>query len=805
MAKQIQKMKLQMKLSPQQMMLMRLLQMPVHALDQAIREEVEKNPLLEVEGGLQESAGMSESLSAGEGDDEMAQYFGDDDGYFGGGSGDYVEPGLRADSTMTDLLMEQLSMKELTDRERVILDQLVGSLDDAGYLSRDLDMIENELAFRQGVECREGEMEHALRVLQSLDPAGVGARSLQECMLLQLNRQKPRTFATRCAIEIVENYFDLLGRQAYAAIRARLDIGDADMEEAVACIRRLNPKPCSVEEEADRPAPTVIPDFVVGISDGHLTCSYNRQYSPRLKMSTYYAQTLGELENKKQPTAADKAAADFLKEKSAQAEEFISSVEQRKVVLTSTMNLLAKIQRKYLASGDPADLKPLTQKEVSEMLGIDETVMSRIVNQKYVQTDFGTVLLKDFFVHTTTSNAEGEEVTTEEVKRQLRQIVDAEDKSAPLTDVQIQAMLRERGLDLARRTIAKYREMAGIPAARLRRAVKMVIVVLMMFAGSLAAQTPMTYYDSLLMMQQQPQRTTPKTAKKSDLGPNGKATIRQTSEKIDTARLRGDDLIDKIYDSERPLPSSMWYGNKFSSSRVRLESYTIDSLPDEVNLKLLKGDEQFCFPVKNVRTSPYGWRWERPHRGVDIALNTGDEVHCAFDGVVRIAKPMGAYGNLVVVRHFNGLETVYGHLSKIKVKPMQEVKAGAVLGLGGSTGRSTGPHLHFEVRFQYEPFDPEWILDFSNYTLRTKKLHLDKTYFGISKPRGRQVLAYKADKSFVKEEAANKVKPKPLYYTVKKGDRMADIESLYKTTAEKIKELNPDFEKLRPGLKLRVR
>ena len=188
--------------------------------------------------------------------------------------------------------------------------------------------------------------------------------------------------------------------------------------------------------------------------------------------------------------------------------------------------------------------------------------------------------------------------------------------------------------------------------------------------------------------------------------------------------------------------------------------------------------------MKCQKSSPYGWRWERPHRGVDIALKTGEPIHCVFDGVVRIAKPMGGYGNLVVVRHYNGLETVYGHLSKINVKPRQELKAGDVLGLGGSTGHSTGPHLHFEVRFQYETFDPEWLLDFSNYSLRTQRLHLDKSFIKEPERRG----------------------PKEMYYVIKSGDSLVEIAHRYSTTVEKIRMLNDGLpKKPKPGTKIRVR
>lgn len=310
-----------------------------------------------------------------------------------------------------------------------------------------------------------------------------------------------------------------------------------------------------------------------------------------------------------------------------------------------------------------------------------------------------------------------------------------------------------------------------------------------MAAVALAQDKP-TYYDSLIYSRTHPNQPAKSQARKPS--PNTK---------VDSTVLRGDDLIEEIYANS--VPAEMWYGRNFSDSQVRLKTLSFDSLPDEINIRLVKSPDEFCFPVKNPITSPYGWRWNRPHRGVDIGLNMGEPVHCAFNGVVRIAKPMGAYGNLVVVRHYNGLETVYGHLSKINVKPKQVVKAGDILGLGGSTGRSTGPHLHFEVRFQYESFDPEWILDFKTYTLRTQKLHLDKTYFGITAPNGKRELSYKADKSNIKEPVRKE--RKEVYYMVQKGDYLELIAMKYSTTVEELKRLNPGLKKPKPGTRIRVR
>lgn len=250
----------------------------------------------------------------------------------------------------------------------------------------------------------------------------------------------------------------------------------------------------------------------------------------------------------------------------------------------------------------------------------------------------------------------------------------------------------------------------------------------------------------------------------------------------------------------------LFYHDNLDGSHVRVRNMPLDSLPDEINIRTLKDSADFCFPIRNIITSPYGWRdrWNRPHRGVDILLRTGDPVRACFSGVVRIARPMGGYGNCVVVRHENGLETLYGHLSKIMVKPRQVVKAGDIIGLGGSTGHSTGPHLHFEVRFVYEPFDPEWLLDFKTFSLRTRRLHLDKTYFGICRPKGKKPPIFKADKSIIKEQPVRQ-QPKEIYHTAKKGESLELIALRYSTTVEHLKEMNPKLKKPKEGQKIKVR
>ena len=251
---------------------------------------------------------------------------------------------------------------------------------------------------------------------------------------------------------------------------------------------------------------------------------------------------------------------------------------------------------------------------------------------------------------------------------------------------------------------------------------------------------------------------------------------------------------------------NLFYRDGLSGSAVRLRPMEFDSLPDEISLRVIRDSSDFCFPMKNIITSPYGWRelFHRPHRGVDILLKTGDPVRACFPGVVRIARHMGGYGYCVVIRHENGLETLYGHMSRLLVKPLQIVNAGDTIGLGGSTGHSTGPHLHFEVRFQYEPFDPEWLLDFKTYTLRTRRLHLDKTYFGISRPSSKKIPHFKADKSIIAERPSVAPPKREVYYMVKSRDTWEKIAALYELPVQRLRDMNPKVSHLKPGKKIRI-
>lgn len=283
------------------------------------------------------------------------------------------------------------------------------------------------------------------------------------------------------------------------------------------------------------------------------------------------------------------------------------------------------------------------------------------------------------------------------------------------------------------------------------------MLAILLLSGIVTGQSQVSYYDSLIAvrLEKAKRQSTPKTEAKKPETPKA-AVGKKAASPTDNPTKKSVETAVAPTSSLEAYMVPLWY-DAFPSYRVNpLGRTRLDNLPDEINIKLVSDSSDFCFPIKKPKTSNYGWRWQRGHHGVDIGLNTGDPIRAAFSGVVRVATRMGGYGNCIVIRHPNGLETLYGHLSKINVKPNQEITAGDIIGLGGNTGNSTGPHLHFECRFLYQTFDPEWILDFTNYTLRTRRLHLDKSYFGIHQPRKGQTLDYKADQSIIKETKKGK-------------------------------------------------
>ena len=744
--KQLQRQQLQQRFSPQQIQLMRLLQLPVTDLEQAIKEEVEENPLLEAEMPVEE---LPQENDRSDWDSDE-----DDDSY------DYREhiesdPNsvrrefVVADSlSFSDRLMEQLSILDLSDRQRAIASELVGTLDEAGYLSRDLALVANDMAFRQGVDTTPEEVEEVLHIIQGLDPAGIGARTLQECLLLQLERMKGEKStaldgsAVELACTIVRDHFDDFASHRYDRITDKLDISDEQLDEAAEVIRHLNPKPGSSDIDSQSAAAYVIPDIILTQHDGQLQFYVNDSGLPQLSLNSYYSDMLASMESE----GGDKETIKFLRAKQNSAQEFIDLLQQRHETIVRVMRYIIRHQRKFLLTGNPDQMQPMRQREVAEATGLDISTVSRMANSKYIQTDFGTIPLKDCF--SKGMSTENGEVAVESIKQRLADAVAAEDKKSPLSDEALTKLLSEQGMPIARRTVAKYREQLGIPVARLRKGL---LILLLLLGFNASAQ--MSYYDSIINARLETAKKVEKA--KPQVVDKGQSKAPATIKTVKPTVVQPP--INQQTPDRQPLASiqsfvvPLWYTD-FPAHRVNpLGRTSVAALPDEINILLIRDSGEFCFPVKSRKTSNYGWRWNRGHHGVDIGLRTGEPVHAAFGGTVRVAARMGGYGNCVVLRHANGLETLYGHLSKINVKPHQEVAAGDIIGLGGSTGNSTGPHLHFECRFMYQTFDPEWILDFDNYGLRTRRLHLDKSYFGITKPKRGETLDYKADDSSIGE------------------------------------------------------
>jgi RNA polymerase sigma-54 factor len=741
--KQVQRQQLQQKFSPQQIQLMRLLQLPVTDLEQAIKEEAEKNPLLEVEE--QDVQPLPDNDQSDWDSDEEEDFDYDYREHLENDPNTVRREFVVSDTpSCTERLMQQLAIRPLSERQQRIATEIVGTLDDAGYLSRDLDLIANDLAFRQGIEASTEEVKEVLHIVQTLDPAGIGARNLQECLLLQLQRREEDVTV---ATAIVRDHFDDFANHRYERICSALGIDEEQLEEATALIRHLNPKPAGSSDNDSNSATPIIPDIILTQHDGQLQFYLNDTHLPHLSLNSYYTDMLHEMEAAK----GDKATLQFLRSKQSDAQAFIDLLQQRHDTIVRVMRYIVKHQRRFLLTGDTDQLVPMRQREVAEATGLDISTVSRMANNKYLQTDFGTIALKECFSKGMATEG-GEEVSVENIKQQLADIIGKEDKQTPLSDDAIARIFNEKGVPLARRTVAKYREQLGIPVARLRR---VILVLLMLLPCCLQAQS--SYYDSIIAMRlKAAEKVQPKVEKKEEPRKEAKQARQAQAPVAQAPAIPKEAYI---------VPT--WY-DAFPQHRVNPMGRTkVDMLPDEINLLLIRDTSEFCFPIQGRKTSAYGWRWNRGHHGVDIALRTGDPIRAAFSGTVRIAGRMGGYGNCIVVRHSNGLETLYGHLSKINVKHGQQVTAGEVIGQGGNTGNSTGPHLHFECRFLYQPFDPEWILDFERYTLRTRRLHLDKTYFGIRQPRRGESLDYKADRSMIRE---GKKRPKNQPTTINPKD-----------------------------------
>ena len=486
--------KLQQKLSPQQILLMKLLQIPAVGLEQRIKQEIEDNPALEVDGFETEAQDQDklndeeipETDEFGEPEDvdnykeEKDEFnideYNDDDipSYkvrINNSSADdpHYETPFVAGVSFHDKLTDQLGLRILSDKQQQIGKYIIGSIDDSGYLERSTDAIVDDLAFTQNIITTKQEVEAVLKIIQEFDPAGVGARNLQECLLIQLMRKQNESpsEALEIAIKLIKRYFNEFSKKHYSKIMKRAEISEEQLKAAIDVILTLNPKPGNSLSETTRTNHYIIPDFTITNTNGKLELSLNSWNNPELRVSNKFS-AMGESLNKKKKTKEQRKAFSFAKQKIDSAKWFIEAIQQRQNTLYATMKAIMEYQEAYFMTGDSTKLRPLILKDIAEMVDLDISTISRVTNSKYVQTDFGTFLLKSFFSEGMEKD-EGEEVSTREIKGILQEIVDEEDKKKPLTDDHLAKILKEKGYPIARRTIAKYRKQLGIPVARLRK------------------------------------------------------------------------------------------------------------------------------------------------------------------------------------------------------------------------------------------------------------------------------------------------------------------------------------------------
>ena len=466
---QKQVLSLQQKLSPQQIQMIKLLELPTVQLEQRIKQEIEDNIVLEEEPAAEEEQ-EPQQISVDEylREDETPSYKSRINNF---SKDDKQRPVyLTEGRSLSEYLVEQLSYRNLSERDMKLATYLVGSLDEDGYLRRDLESISDDIAFTMGIETSVEELERLLGVIQELEPAGIGARDLRECLLLQLKEQKLDTRPKRLARKILMNYFDEFVKKHYEKLMSRLQISEEDFREAIAEIRRLSPKPGNLYAEGGTDTtPYIVPDFILDYQDGHFQLSLNSYNVPEVRINRRYMDMIrnmvgadGLVKEK------DREAVQFVKNKIDSAKWFISAIKQRHDTLMRTMQTILDYQQEYFKDGDRAKLRPMILKDIADRTGLDVSTISRVVNSKYVQTQFGIILLKSLFSEAMQTDS-GEEVSSYEIKTILKECIDEEDKRKPLTDETLMDILNSKGYRIARRTVAKYREMLGIPVARLRK------------------------------------------------------------------------------------------------------------------------------------------------------------------------------------------------------------------------------------------------------------------------------------------------------------------------------------------------
>lgn len=482
------------KLSPQQIQLMKLLQVPTANLEERIKEELEENPALELgdesndddistdlkdefessddeyeelDGSDDEYENLDLSEYVSDTDDEVPDYKTRDDNYGSEDDDKKVIP-IKNETTFFDVLAVQLNELDLDENQFKIAEQIIGSLDDDGYLRRETTSIVDDLAFRQNIITDEKEVEHIISLIQQFEPAGIAARDLQECLLIQLKRKAENGENVKIAIRIIDKNFDDFIKKHYNKLQQNLNLTDEQLKEANQIIVKLNPKPGGDAGESNAKEAYVIPDFFIINNLGKLELTLNSRNAPDLRVSEEYKDMMKDYERSSKTDKRQKEAVLFIKQKLDGAKWFIDMIKQRQETLTNTMTAIMQHQNNFFLTGDETELKPMILKDIAEKTGLDISTVSRVANQKFVQTEFGTFRLKFFFSESLSTDS-GEEVSTREVKKILSDLIEAEDKKKPLADEVLTDLLNEKGYNIARRTVAKYRELLNIPVARLRK------------------------------------------------------------------------------------------------------------------------------------------------------------------------------------------------------------------------------------------------------------------------------------------------------------------------------------------------
>ncbi|MEO7445413.1 MAG: RNA polymerase factor sigma-54 [Ferruginibacter sp.] len=482
--------KLLQKLSPQQIQLMKLLQVPTAILEERIKEEMEENPALEQgeeghddefepeefpeaseddkqpDGSEDDYDNIDISEYVHEGDDDVGDYKLRDDNY--PETDDKRVIPHKVETSFIETMLLQVGMLKLSDHEKKVAVHIVGSLDDDGYLRREISAIIDDLAFRQNVISTEEEISDLLLQIQHLDPPGVGARSLQECLLLQLERKAAQGDHVELAIKVIDKYFDEFTKKHYEKIQRGLSLDNQELRDVIAQIVKLNPKPGGNVGDSGKGGNYVIPDFFILNNNGKLELSLNSKNAPDLRISEGYRDMLKDYDRGNKKDKRQKEAVLFIKQKIDSAKWFIDAIKQRQNTLLNTMEAIMNYQHDFFLTGDETDLRPMILKDIAEVTNLDISTVSRVANSKFVQTEFGTYRLKFFFSESLQTDS-GEEVSTREVKKILMDLIDDESKKHPYSDEKLTELLQEKGYNIARRTVAKYREQLNIPVARLRK------------------------------------------------------------------------------------------------------------------------------------------------------------------------------------------------------------------------------------------------------------------------------------------------------------------------------------------------